>query len=154
MWVQTDCQVRSTDRLISDLIYLEDRWKIHWRRQIPDVIYGIPTHDQKILRTAESGIPSKVCEFLFIETVSVGTHTHTHVAFWDHNFTIMQIHSFFRCHVLRPESIGRAGWPGTLWIQTLPYWGVPTKARTSFLESGQFYACPWARAFLWPPRPS
>ncbi len=60
-----------------------------------------------------------------------------------HNFSIIKTHTilFFLKH-LRPKSIGRADWPGTLRIQTrtLPYWGVTMKTRTYFLESGQFYA--------------
>ncbi len=65
-----------------------------------------------------------------------------------HNIKLSDIHttSFFYLKHLRPKSIGRADWPGTLWIQTLPYWGVTTKTRTSFLESGQLYACLRARS--------
>ena len=58
--VQTDCQVRDTDRLILDLIYLEDRWKINWRRRIRHIVYGIPMQDEKILRKSKIGVPLKV----------------------------------------------------------------------------------------------
>ncbi len=55
--VSTDrLSVRSTDRLILDLIYL----KIHWHRQMCHVVYGIPMQDQKIPHKTESGIPLKV----------------------------------------------------------------------------------------------
>ncbi len=38
-----------------------------------------------------------------------------------HNFSIIKTHTlfFFLKHV-RPKSVGRAGWPGTLWIQNPP----------------------------------
>ncbi len=53
-------------------------------------------------------------------------------SFLSHNFPIIKIRSFFLKRV-RPESVGKADWPGTLWIQTLPYWGVSTSStRASF----------------------
>jgi hypothetical protein len=55
--VSTDgLSVRSTDRLILDLICL----KIHGRRQMRHVVYGIPMQDKKILHKTKSGIPLKV----------------------------------------------------------------------------------------------
>ncbi len=73
MWVQTDCQVCSTDRLILDLILLEGRLKIHWRRQIRHFVYGISTQDQKILPTVESSIPDKYTKFLHVWSLRVDT---------------------------------------------------------------------------------
>jgi hypothetical protein len=55
--VSTDrMSVRSTDRLILDLICL----KIHWCRQMRHIVYGIPMQDYKILHKTKSGIPLKV----------------------------------------------------------------------------------------------
>jgi hypothetical protein len=70
---------------------------------------------------------------------------HTYSLLSHNDFSIIIIFFLKR---LMPESVGRADWPGTLLIQTrtLPYWGVTTKTRTSFLESGQFYARPQARS--------
>jgi hypothetical protein len=143
--VQTDSQVHSTDRLILDLIYLEDRWKIHWRRQIHQVVREIPTLDQKILRKTKSVIPPKEQQ-IPIHRNSTCWHTFdTHVIFEVIIFQLSDTHTSILAFLKhsRPESTGRADWPGTLWIQTrtLPYWrGVTTKTRTSFLERGQFYA--------------
>ncbi len=55
--VSTDrLSVRSTDRLILDLIYL----KIHWCRQMRHIVYGIPMQDQKIQHKTKSGILLKL----------------------------------------------------------------------------------------------
>ena len=40
--VSTD-RLSCIDRLILDLIYPEDRWKIHRHRQIRHVAYGVPS---------------------------------------------------------------------------------------------------------------
>jgi hypothetical protein len=38
--------------------------------------------DQKILRTAESGIPPKYTKFLYVEILRVDTHTQLNVVFY------------------------------------------------------------------------
>ncbi len=135
MWVQIDCHVHSTDRLILDLIYFEYRWKIHWCRQISTL------YTEFLRRIKWSYVrPSPVFQ-VPIHRNSTCWHTHSVKCsiLNNNNFSIIIIHTilfFLKC--LRPERVGKANWPGILWIQTLPYWGV-TK-RTSFLESGQFYA--------------
>ncbi len=49
--------------------------------------------------------------------------------------------SYVSCHnAMAYDSLGHFE------FKTFPYWGVTTNTRTSFLESGQFYAHPWARS--------
>ena len=64
--VSTD-RLLCTDRLILDLIYLEDRWKIHRHRQIRHVVYGIPSYDKKFYVIPSLEFLTKYTEFLHTE---------------------------------------------------------------------------------------
>ncbi len=108
MWVQTDCQVRGTDGLILDLIYLEDRWKIHWRRQIHHVVYGIPMQDQKILRKTESGIPPKVYRIPMYRNSMCWQSFDTHIVFQVIIFNYQKCILLFFLKHARPDSVDRA----------------------------------------------
>jgi hypothetical protein len=57
--------------------------------------------------------PQKYTEFLYIETLRVGTHTHTHVVFYDYNFSIIKTHVlFFLSQAWRPKRhrLGSFAW--------------------------------------------
>ncbi len=147
MSVQTDCQVRGTDGLILDLIYLEDRWKIHWRRQICHVVYGFPTQDQKILRKTESDIPSKVYQIPIHRNSTCWQIFDTHIVFqviiFNYQKSIPLLLFFLKRVSPKRHRVGSLAWD-TLISPPPPYRGVAMKTRTSFLESGQFYTHPRA----------
>ncbi len=64
------------------------------------------------------------------------------------NYQKSRLLLFFFLKRARPDSVDRAIGLGHFEFKlqrTLPYWGVTTKTKTSFLESGQFYERPQAR---------
>ncbi len=98
--------------------------------------------DQKILRKAKSGTSPKEYQVPMYRN-STCWHTLTfECSFLSYNFPIIRIHtvSFFLKHE-DSKGIEQGRWPRTLWIQTLPYWGVTMRA--SFSGEWTILCAPW-----------
>jgi hypothetical protein len=65
--------------------------------------------------------PQKYTEFLCIGALRVAHIWHTY-SLLSHNFSIIKTYTsiLFFLKRVRPDSLDRAGWPGTLWIQNPP----------------------------------